>query len=200
MEDFNTEKKILEAAKAVFIEKGKDGTTMQAIADKAEINKALLHYYFRNKDKLFMTVLEDTLFRFLPRIETTFLSDIDFFEKIRIVVKDYITLLSENPFIPAFMINEMNRNPDGLFEQLLKSGIRIDLVFETIKKEIIKNNITNITPKHFFINLLSLCIFPFATRPLMQRVLFENDTKAYDQFIEERKTLTAEFIIQAIKA
>jgi len=49
MEDFNTEKKILEAAKAVFIEKGKDGTTMQAIADKAEINKALLHYYFRIK-------------------------------------------------------------------------------------------------------------------------------------------------------
>ena len=55
----NTESRILEAAKEVFIAKGFDGARMQEIADTAEINKALLHYYFRNKDKLFEAVFED---------------------------------------------------------------------------------------------------------------------------------------------
>ncbi len=51
-----TEKKIINAATAVFMEKGKDGARMQEIADKAGINKALLHYYFRSKEKLFTNV------------------------------------------------------------------------------------------------------------------------------------------------
>lgn len=200
MKEKNTESKILEAAKAVFIENGKDGTTMQAIADKAKINKALLHYYFRSKDKLFNVVIEETMHHFLPQIEETFLSEADFFDKIRKVVSDYITLLSENPFIPAFIMHEINRNPDGLFNILMKSGIRMDLIFTTIQKELLNKTINIVSPQHFFINLLSLCIFPIAARPLMQRALFFNDKEAYEQFIEERKTLTAEFIIQAIKA
>lgn len=200
MKEKNTESKILEAAKAVFIENGKDGTTMQAIADKAKINKALLHYYFRSKDKLFNVVIEETMHHFLPQIEETFLSEADFFDKIRKVVSDYITLLSENPFIPAFIMHEINRNPDGLFNILMKSGIRMDLIFTAIQKELLNKTINIVSPQHFFINLLSLCIFPIAARPLMQRALFFNDKEAYEQFIEERKTLTAEFIIQAIKA
>lgn len=200
MKEKNTESKILEAAKAVFIENGKDGTTMQAIADKAKINKALLHYYFRSKDKLFNVVIEETMHHFLPQIEETFLSEADFFDKIRTVVSDYITLLSENPFIPAFIMHEINRNPDGLFNILMKSGIRMDLIFTAIQKELLNKTINIVSPQHFFINLLSLCIFPIAARPLMQRALFFNDKEAYEQFIEERKTLTAEFIINAIKA
>ena len=53
-----TEEKIFEAATDVFVEKGMDGARMQDIADKAGINKALLHYYFRTKDKLFNAVFE----------------------------------------------------------------------------------------------------------------------------------------------
>ena len=49
----NTEDKIVSAAKKVFITKGMDGARMQEIADEAGINKALLHYYFRTKNKLF---------------------------------------------------------------------------------------------------------------------------------------------------
>ena len=138
IEEKNTEQKILEAAKSVFLEKGKDGTTMQAIADKAGINKALLHYYFRSKDKLFRKVLEETMSAFLPKIEETFTSEIDFFDKIRMVVKNYISLLYENPFIPAFMLNEINRNPEELFSVIKESGIRPDVILAVIEKEVEK--------------------------------------------------------------
>jgi len=50
--------RILDAAREVFVERGLDGARMQDIADKAGINKALLHYYFRNKEKLFELILK----------------------------------------------------------------------------------------------------------------------------------------------
>ena len=57
----NTEIAILEAAKKVFTARGFSGARMQEIADEAKINKAMLHYYFRNKEKLFTVILEDTM-------------------------------------------------------------------------------------------------------------------------------------------
>ncbi len=55
--DNRTEKAILEAALKVFTEKGFAATRMDHIAKEARINRALLHYYFRNKDKMFDLIL-----------------------------------------------------------------------------------------------------------------------------------------------
>ncbi len=55
-EESSTEEKIFKAAKDVFHRKGFDGTRMQEIADKANINMSMLHYYYRSKDKLFEKV------------------------------------------------------------------------------------------------------------------------------------------------
>lgn len=199
MEEKNTEQKILAAAKSVFIEKGKDGTTMQAIADKAAINKSLLHYYFKNKERLYQKVLEISIFDFLPKLEVTFFSDIDFFDKIRIIVSDYIDLLSKNPFITNFMLNAIHRDPDGLYNLMLKTGFRLELIFKSIQKEIIRNSSYDISAKQFFTNLVSVCIFPFTTRPLLQRLMFENNDVEYDKFMEERKTVVVDFIINSLK-
>jgi TetR/AcrR family transcriptional regulator len=61
-----TERKILQAAREVFQRKGLYGARMQEIADAAGINKALLHYYFRNKDKLFDAIFSDVFQNFIP--------------------------------------------------------------------------------------------------------------------------------------
>ena len=64
--EFSTEQTILQAAKKVFIQKGMEGARMQEIADEAGINKALLHYYFRSKDKLFEAIFQDAILKFIP--------------------------------------------------------------------------------------------------------------------------------------
>ncbi len=61
----DTERQIFDAALQVFARKGKDGARMQAIADRADINKAMLHYYFRSKDKLYEQVFAFTMRRFM---------------------------------------------------------------------------------------------------------------------------------------
>jgi len=58
----STREKILEAARFVFIERGREGARMQEIADRAGVNKAMLFYYFSSKDLLYREVL-DSIFR-----------------------------------------------------------------------------------------------------------------------------------------
>ena len=110
----STEERILEAAKKVFIRKGMYGARMQEIADEAGINKALLHYYFRSKNKLFEAIFQEAFHEFVPNAFGILKSDMPFEEKIRLFVSNYIDLISTNPFLPIFIINEINQNPDRL--------------------------------------------------------------------------------------
>ena len=80
--DSTTEEKILAAAKKIFVQKGMAGARMQDIADEAGINKALLHYYFRNKEKLFEVIFLAAAERLFPRINRIFEADMPLFERI----------------------------------------------------------------------------------------------------------------------
>ena len=106
-----TEKSILKAAKLVFYKKGLAAARMQEIADEANINKAMLHYYFRSKQKLFEAVFIQAFRELAPLLNTIFNSDKPIFEKIRDFVDSYITFVTDNPYLPTFIIQEVNINP-----------------------------------------------------------------------------------------
>jgi AcrR family transcriptional regulator len=195
----STEEKILEAAKKVFVLNGLDGTSMQQIADEAKINKSLLHYYFRTKEKLFGTVLKYA-FRFIvPQIQDILNSNDDIFVKIERLVAEYIELLMKNRFIPAFIIHEINRNPDSLVQIMKGAGINPQIFIDQFELEIKKGTIRPMDARQLILNIIALCIFPIIARPIVQRLFFENNEKNYQQFLEERKKVVAEFIINSIK-
>ena len=100
-----TEEIILDAAKKVFTRKGLSGARMQEIADEAKINKSLLHYYYRTKEKLFATVFKAVLNNFLPKGLKILNSDENLFTKIKIFSKEYINLLMKNPYLPLFILS-----------------------------------------------------------------------------------------------
>ena len=116
----STEDKILEAAKNVFVAKGMEGARMQEIADEAGINKALLHYYFRSKEKLFEAIFSKIIQFAFPEITRIAQSNEPFISKIEQVVDAYIDLLIKHPFIPGFIMKELNRDPSGLFKLVVK--------------------------------------------------------------------------------
>jgi AcrR family transcriptional regulator len=194
----NTEQLILDAAKIVFVKKGFAAASMQEIANEAGINKALLHYYFRSKEKLFQAAFTSIFAKFIPKAMSIFGSDKPLSEKIEFFVAEYMDLLLENPLIPIFILQEINRNPDTLAELLHSTGINPGFVLNMIGQTLHEEKYINIDPKHFFINLLGLCIFPVASKPLMVRIIFNNDENAYQEFLQERKTEVANFINHAI--
>jgi TetR/AcrR family transcriptional regulator len=197
--DKNTETQILEAAKKVFVKKGFDGARMQEIADEAGINKALLHYYFRSKDKLFTTIFIEVFQHFVPKLAETMGSSKPFFDKIKLFIESYIDMLSANPHLPIFILNEMHRNPQRIIELFGKSGVKPEFLFGIIEAEIKKGTIIRIRPQHFIINILAMCVFPFAGRPIIQGFIFKNNKKEYEAFLLERKKEVCAFVINSIK-
>jgi TetR/AcrR family transcriptional regulator len=196
----DTENRILQAAKKVFIRNGLSGSRMQNIANEAGINKALLHYYFRSKEKLFDAVFKYAFFKFVPKVEEVMNSEKSLFEKIELMADQYINVLMKNQFIPLFVLHEINRNPKRLYEIMQQVGLNPEKLVEQIKQEVKKGNIENISPVQLIVNLLALCVFPVAARPLLQRVFFENNQKLYKQFLESRKKEVPKFVINSIKA
>jgi len=198
MKKDNTEEKILNAAQSVFIQKGMDGTRMQEIADTAGINKALLHYYFRTKQKLFEAIFKKVFRQIFPKIESFILSDRPIEEKLEVFIENYIDVLLKNPYLPTFILKEINRDPEFLASVLKSQGINPSQIFEMFEKEIEAGNIRKMDPRELMVNLLALSIFPFAAKPLMQLMLFENDKKGYNQFLQNRKTTVKEFVLNSI--
>ncbi len=197
--DTNTEQSILEAAKIVFVKKGMEGARMQEIADEAGINKAMLHYYYRSKDKLFEAVFKETFLKLVPNLIEIVKTDISLFDKIRIFVSNYIDIINENPLIPAFIIHELNRNPDRVVELIKSSGINPIFFINQVDKEIKEGIIEPVNPVHLIVNMLAMCIFPFVARPILQGVIFNENRQQYEKFIQERKKEVSEFIINSIR-
>lgn len=201
----STEEVIFEAAQKVFIEKGFNGTRMEEIARVASINKALLHYYYRTKEKLFKAIFERVFRSFMPQTISFLESDLPLFAKIEKFVDSYVDFILKNPFIPNFIIGEINRNPENIAEMLGNAtGIVKNDVFvkfsAMIRMEIEKGTIRPIDPEQLIVNILGLCIFPFVARPIIQGIVFKGDKASYQSFLESRKKEVAHFVINSIKA
>ena len=197
--DTNTEKKILDSARIVFHLKGYNGARMQEIADQAGINKAMLHYYFRDKNHLFESVFREAANRMFPKIMDLLDNDYQLFEKIERFVEGYITLLQENCFMPAFIINEINQNPERIKKFFIEQRIVPPQSFiQQIITAVESGEIKPIDPKQLMLNIISLCIFPLVGKPIVQTVLSMNDEQ-YNRMIDSRKKDVSNFIINAIK-
>ncbi|MCC6460851.1 MAG: TetR/AcrR family transcriptional regulator [Saprospiraceae bacterium] len=195
----SAEQRIFDAAHEVFVQKGLDGAKMQEIADRAGINKALLHYYYRSKEKLYEMVAKAVINRAFPIIRQLIESDDPLEQKITRFIDFYIDLVSRNPFVPLFVITELNKHPDRFFETILpKELLKPSIFFAQVEAEIAKGTLRPIQPQHLLVNIVSLCIFPFVARPML-RIVLGLQPPELAQFLSERKAEVKKFVFQAIK-
>ncbi len=197
--DENTEEQILNAAKQIFQSKGMDGARMQEIANKAGINKAMLHYYYRSKQLLFEAVFNNAFSLLAPQLNAILNDDSSIEEKIKNFTSNYISFIMKHPYLPNFIVQELNRNEDFILKIKNNTGFPN---LEKFKKQVdieVKNGILRpISGEQLFINILSLSVFPFIGKPLI-KALINIEDNAYNQIIETRKTEVFHFIINAIK-
>jgi TetR/AcrR family transcriptional regulator len=197
--DTSTEERILDAARTVFIRKGMYGARMQDIADEAGINKALLHYYFKNKEKLFEEIFMEAAAKLFPRINMIFTSDELLFVKIEQFCDEYINVAIENPYLPLFVLNEMNRDPVYFMNKLWgKNRPQPQKFLQQIAAEVKQGKIKDISPLQLLMNLLSMTIFPFIAKPVFQMNLGIDELQ-FRIVMEQRKKEIPKFIIDSIK-
>lgn len=194
-----TEEKIFNAARIVFQKKGFAGARMQEIADEAGINKAMLHYCFKNKQLLFEAVFMNAFSQLAPQINEIFNSQETVFDKIKKFTNSYISFVIHNPYLPQFVIQEMNNNPDFVMSFLNNENRpNPSLLLSQIEKEIADGIIKPINPKQLLLDIFSMTIFPFAAQTMMKGMLQIPDSE-FNLMMEERKTSIAEQIINLIK-
>lgn len=195
----DTEAKILEAAKDVFMVKGMDGARMQEIADKAGINKALLHYYFRTKNLLFAKIFGFAFSKLISKIKDIDILNKSSFELIKMVCYNYNHFLIKHPYIVNFVFQEVQRDPQSLVGHIKSSGIDFGKFRDLIKREVEAGIINHIEPEDLILNVISINIFPYVGRPLLKKVLFNDDEKVFFRHMKKRAETNAEFIINSIK-
>ncbi len=200
--DGNTQERIFEAASAVFEEKGYTGARMQEIADRAGINKALLHYYFRTKEQLFKAVFQVMLKKMFQKITSIFAEEIPFKEKIKRFLDDHIEFLIKNPKLPIFLLNELSQNPsvsEGLKEIVNYDELR-ELIYSKHAKELKGYGIKKSDMPQLMVTVVSFSIFPFAARDMIRLMMPEiEDNKKFNAYMRERKDFASDFIFSALK-
>ncbi len=194
-----TEKVILQAAQAVFFEKGLAGARMQEIADRAGINKALLHYYYRSKDHLSELVIGQAMGLLLRRLLAVLEADLDLFDKIRQLAGEYGAFLSQHRALPLFLLNEVHRNPQFfLLTTLGQQRTRMARFEQQVADAVQAGRIRPISGMQLIMNLVSLLIFPLLGKPILQAT-FEVSDAAFEAELVRRHTEVADFIIQALR-
>jgi TetR/AcrR family transcriptional regulator len=185
-----TERQIFDAALRVFARKGRAGARMQEIADAADINKAMLHYYFRNKETLYGEVFAFTMRRFMASFGASLKEAPTFAETLRVFIDGYVEFVRTNQDAMRLMVNENLAGGTHLGEHLKRlkaSGDAPPQIFiEKVEAAVESGEIRAVDPDHTLVSVISTCIFFFVMRPTVQTIHAEAASD-WGEFVEARK-------------
>jgi len=186
--------RIREAAKQLFMDKGYDGTTMQAIADVSRVNKALLHYYFESKDKLFLLVFREELAELSDSLATIWREgETPLRERLENWIDSQLVFLARAPRLPLFIIAEMTRNPE-LIKELLAEFLPPPHLLEGMDAAYPRETEGRLPVLVELIGTLySLIFFPAVAAPMIQHLLGV-DSPLLDELVAGQTRLAKDLV------
>ena len=204
--DSDTERRILDAARTVFVRRGTAGARMQEIAEEAGVNQALLHYYFRTKERLAATVFREAASRLIPAALGVFGSGDPLELKIEKFVHLYIDTVKRAPFLPGYVLSEMHHHPERLTAMLNSTGTDPAPVIAAFRNRLqselderaLNGTMRAIAVEQFIASMMGVIVIPFVARPAL-RVIFSMDDEAFDRFIDERRAELPKLILNSLR-
>lgn len=190
-----SEKRIKEAARKVFLKKGFDGTTSRDIAEEADMNIALTNYYFRSKEKLFLEIFKDLLNLYFQNTIDILNKDIDFKSKIFETIDHTYEMVSNEPDLCNFIVNEVHRAPERLIPDLnFLRQIRRTKFGEQLEEEIEMGNVRPIGIENIVPMLCGYIQFIFLGKSMHMKI-FETNEEQFDAYAKDHKERIKEMII-----
>ena len=189
--------RILAAAKRVFIRKGYEAATMSDIAREADIGRTALHYYYRTKERLFEAIFGQLMASLLPNVGRIMDEEKSMLEKLPAIIHQYITLVEANPSFPLFVINELNRDPEHLYQTILKEPARIQPILrlrQQLEEEMEKGLLRKMPLADVVATLVSLVVFPMLVHRPLTDIFMEGDRGTFETFLLRRHQRITEII------
>ena len=192
---------ILRAAAEEFAEHGIAGARTEAIARQARVNKALLYYYFKDKETLYGAVLDNAFSGLKASVFRVLDSDLPPREKIMTYAGTYFDFIASNQVYPKLMQREMMRAREGHsphIEKLVRNYFQpiYARVGELLRQGIAEGEFRTIDPAHFIPSMVAMIIFYFSSAPLMQKIVRFNPLSPGR--IAERRAAVLDFISAAL--
>jgi hypothetical protein len=136
---------------------------------------------------------------FIPKIFAILESESSLFEKIERFCSEYISQIMTTPYVPIFILNEINRQPQAFLKKVFGTNRPpVEKLIPQIQKEMNAGILKPVDPLQLLMNTLSLCLFPFLVSPMIQLVTGV-DTKQFNAMMERRKKEVPKMIIDSIK-
>jgi TetR/AcrR family transcriptional regulator len=194
---------ILHAAAREFAEKGIAGARTDAIARAAGVNKALLYYYFKDKETLYGAVLDHAFTGMKTTVFQALDSDLPPRQKILAYVGAYFDFIASNQIYPKLMQREMMRAREGnsvYIDRLIKTYFRpiYKRVGDLLRKGIAEGEFRKVDPAHFVPSMIAMIVFYFSSAPVMRRIVRFNPLSP--ERIAERRAAVLDFISAALFA
>lgn len=198
--------RILQAARRVFVRRGTAGARMQEIAEEAGVNQALLHYYFRSKDRLALAVFREVARRLIPGVAEVLGSQVPLEQKVERFVHLYVDNVRTSPFLPAYVVSELHHHPERLQTLVVEvtagrlehAEAVLGVLSEQLEAEARAGRLRPIRPEQFLLNLIGLVAAPFLALPGLQ-VLLQMDPPGFDRLLDERRAELPGFIMRALR-
>ena len=201
----NIEKRILWVAERLFLEKGFSGTSTTEIAKAVGCNQALIHYYFRTKEKLFWDVFSPKVEQVVEYLDAPLDESIDFIERIRNVIDFYFGILELDERLAPFIVNELIMHPgrwDKFRDRYLRNESRSSAFnrFESmVAEEIQAGHIRSMRAIDLLMNIMSLTISAFIVAP-KGFAIGECDSNLRKAYLDNRREDIKALIVNGIRA
>lgn len=198
----DTETLILQAAEKEFMKKGFSGARTTSIATAAGVTHAMLHYYFRTKEKLFDRIITEKFFLLKNALFGSFThKDAPLEEIINNIICSHLDFIAANPDLPRFIVGEIFCNPERTvaFVDSLKKNVPsfISFVQEKINNGVKAGICRNVDAKMLMLDIVSLNIFPYMAAPAVNAALSGCMDKP-EEFLAQRKKENFETIMRKI--
>ena len=187
------EARILVAATEEFASKGFFGARMQSIADAANINKAMLHYYFRTKENLYGRVIKSVVKGLMLRLYSAWREDGPITEKVDKIIDLYLDTYTRNPGFLNIVLREAVDGGALLRKFLGEIKSEIPFGTDSTLTELAKaaGSELDIEPMeivHMLVNLIGMCVVTFICPPFLE-IMVDIDLTDFEAFIEKRREM-----------
>ena len=201
LKQIDTKKNIISSAVKVFAEKGKFGATMDEIAKVAGVNKALLYYYFRTKDGVYVEVLTTIVGKMKSYICNGFEKNTsnNCIDVVKSFARNHMMAFAKNSNFTKIIMEALVNEPIVLKDVLLKSNENSNLIMlNYIKQSINKKEIRNVNAEHLMTNIVGMNLIYFIGAPIAQALLGLNvfDNKKY---LKERMNSIIDLLLHGIE-
>lgn len=199
--DITTEQTILEAAELEFLEKGFAGAKTTAIAKRAGVNHAMIHYYFRTKENLFTMVFQQKIRILAESFSQSFNEELSFFDQLKLAIGTHFDFIAANPRLLFFVYGEIITN-DRRKKMLVQSvfpklkGI-VKRLKDGIDAEVENGTIRFIRPTELLMNIIALNAITFLAMPLLQ--IIKRNNNEVEKLLKQRRENNIQFIINGLK-